>query len=171
MIVTAQTSKLKGVANVIMLFNHGDLYLLYSFFKGRRSHQKNSKQDHTVTLTPISAAALWRGNMRVQLPEMDLQIQPHPCECLYPHAYISWWPQDQSTQQKPEFSFIWQSLSNKYSFSIFLFCSWEYWGSRGWLNVCYYIEILIFYKKKWSVLSSIFLERTKGWLKITYKNN
>ena len=34
-------------------FNHGDLCLLYSFFKGKRSYQKNFKQDHSDTLTPI----------------------------------------------------------------------------------------------------------------------
>lgn len=151
MIVTAQTSRLKGVANVIMLFNHGDLCLLYSLFKGKRSYQKNFKQDHGDTLTPILQQPSAEAT-RVQLLEMDLQIQPHPCECLYPHAYVRWWPQNQSTQQKPEFSFIWQSLV--YSFSVFLFHSWEYWGSGGWLNV-YYIEILIFCKKKWSVLSSV----------------
>lgn len=52
MIVTAQTSRLKGVANVIMRLTMVTS-VFSTLFKGKRSYQKNFKQDHSDTLTLI----------------------------------------------------------------------------------------------------------------------
>ena len=72
--VTAQTSRLKGAASVIMLFNHWDICLLFFFFKGKQLYQKNFKQDKKGTAdeelsshTNPHSAALCRGNMCDQL--------------------------------------------------------------------------------------------------------
>ena len=52
MIVTAQTSRLKGVANVIMRSTMVTS-VFSTLFKGKWSYQKNFKQDHSDTLTQI----------------------------------------------------------------------------------------------------------------------
>ena len=155
MIVTAQTSKLKGVANVIMLFNHGDLCLLYSFFKGRRSHQKNSKQDHTGTLTPILQQPSGEATCMSNFQKWTYRYN-HIHVNVYTHMLI--YHGDLKTNllsRNPSFLLFDRACQINIHFPYFYFFpeNIEEVGADSMFVTI--VRYWYFYKKKWSVLSSM----------------